>query len=52
MYLVPPVTAVETWILFGENLGLHAMIGMAVVMLAVALVMSGDGQFFKRHRSS
>ncbi|MCX8506286.1 MAG: DMT family transporter [Alphaproteobacteria bacterium] len=41
MYLVPPVTAIATWALFDEKIGLHALIGMVVVIVAVALVMSG-----------
>lgn len=36
-YLVPPVTALEAWILFGERLGPMALIGIAVAVSGVAL---------------
>ncbi|MCP1675527.1 drug/metabolite transporter (DMT)-like permease [Natronocella acetinitrilica] len=36
-YLVPPVTAVEAWILFGERLGLVAIVGIGLAVLGVAL---------------
>lgn len=36
-YLVPPVTAIEAWILFGERLGLLALAGIAVAVVGVAL---------------
>jgi len=36
-YLVPPVTAVEAWILFGERLGVVALIGIALAVAGVAL---------------
>lgn len=36
-YLVPAVTALEAFFLFGETLGLSALIGMAVVSVGVAL---------------
>ncbi|MEX0730273.1 MAG: DMT family transporter [Aquisalimonadaceae bacterium] len=36
-YLVPPVTAVEAWLLFGERLGLMALVGIGVAVLGVAL---------------
>ncbi|HYE01573.1 MAG TPA: DMT family transporter [Alphaproteobacteria bacterium] len=36
-YLVPPVTAVEAWLLFGERLGPLALAGMAVAAGGVAL---------------
>ena len=38
MYLVPPCTALMAWGLFGESLGLHAVVGMAVTALGVAVV--------------
>ncbi len=38
-YLVPPVVAVESWLLFGEKLDPGDIIGMAVTMTAVALVL-------------
>jgi drug/metabolite transporter (DMT)-like permease len=37
-YLVPPVTALEAYLLFDERLGLVAMLGGALTVLAVALV--------------
>lgn len=39
-YLVPPVTAVEAWILFGERLGPLALIGIGVAVAGVALVVN------------
>lgn len=43
-YLVPPVTAVEAWILFGERLGPLALIGIAVAVAGVALVVNQPRQ--------
>lgn len=40
-YLVPPVTAVLAWGLFGESLGLMAIGGMGIVVVGVALVTKG-----------
>jgi drug/metabolite transporter (DMT)-like permease len=40
-YLVPPVTAVFAFLLFGETLGVLALFGMALAALAVALVTRG-----------
>lgn len=37
-YLVPPVAALESWLWFGERLGIAALIGMAVTAIGVALV--------------
>ena len=37
-YLVPPLVAVEAWILFGETLAPVAILGMAVTASGVALV--------------
>jgi drug/metabolite transporter (DMT)-like permease len=37
-YLVPPVTALQAWLLFGEPFGLVAALGMACVAVGVALV--------------
>ncbi|HEX3500955.1 MAG TPA: DMT family transporter [Stellaceae bacterium] len=37
-YLVPPVTAFMAYLLFGETLGVTALVGMAVTALAVGLV--------------
>lgn len=36
-YLVPPVTAVMAWLLFGETLGLEAMAGMVLIAVGVML---------------
>jgi drug/metabolite transporter (DMT)-like permease len=36
-YLVPPVTALEAWLLFGETLDALALIGMALIAAGVAL---------------
>jgi drug/metabolite transporter (DMT)-like permease len=36
--LVPPVTLLEAWILFGEHLPVLALVGFAVATLGVALV--------------
>ena len=36
-YLVPPVTALMAWLLFGERLDALALAGMAVIAIAVAL---------------
>jgi len=38
LYLVPPCTAVMAWLLFGETLGVPALVGMALTALGVALV--------------
>jgi drug/metabolite transporter (DMT)-like permease len=38
MYLVPAVTAVMAWLMFGEKLGLLAIAGMAVTLVGVYLV--------------
>lgn len=38
-YLVPPVTALEAWLLFGEPLGWIKIAGIALVALGVWLVM-------------
>jgi drug/metabolite transporter (DMT)-like permease len=40
-YLVPPVTAVEAWLLFDERMGPVALGGMALVALGVALATRG-----------
>ncbi len=39
-YLVPPATAIEAYLLFGEGFGLLALIGLAVASLGVALVVT------------
>ena len=38
LYLVPPVTAIQAWILFGEKLTPAAIIGIAMTAAGVALV--------------
>jgi hypothetical protein len=38
-YLVPPLTAIEAYLLFGERLGALALAVMALAMLGVALVL-------------
>lgn len=43
LYLVPPVTALMAWLMFGETFSLSAGIGMVVTVLAVALVQRGMG---------
>lgn len=37
-YLVPPVTAIEAWLLFGERLGWLALTGLVIASCGVALV--------------
>ena len=39
-YLVPPATAVEAWLLFGETLSGSALVGMALAIAGVALVVA------------
>lgn len=38
MYLVPPVTAIMAWLMFGETLTMLALVGMVVAVAGVALV--------------
>jgi drug/metabolite transporter (DMT)-like permease len=40
MYLVPSVTTVMAWLLFGETLGAQAIVGMVVTLLGVYLVVA------------
>ena len=40
MYLVPGLTAVLAWLMFGENLGWNVIAGMAVSLFGVYLVVS------------
>lgn len=42
-YLVPPVTAIEAWILFNESLGLMALGGIMVAVAGVALAVKQPG---------
>jgi len=37
-YLVPPVVAIEAWLLFDEKLGVQAIAGLCMVMAAVRMV--------------
>ena len=37
-YLVPPVTAIQSWILFDEKLGLSGLFGFVLAALAICLV--------------
>jgi drug/metabolite transporter (DMT)-like permease len=37
IYLVPPVVAVEAWLLFGEQMSMGQMLGVVVVVFGVAL---------------
>ena len=39
-YLVPPVTALMAYALFGERLGVAALVGMGLVVVGVALVVA------------
>ena len=41
LYLVPPTTAVQAYILFGEKLNPQAIIGIAMTAVGVALVQEG-----------
>ena len=41
-YLVPPTAALYAWVLFGETLGPAALMGLGVIVIAVALVNRGD----------
>lgn len=42
-YLVPAVTAVIAWLLFGEQLSLVQLVGMAIATLGVGLAMAQPG---------
>jgi drug/metabolite transporter (DMT)-like permease len=41
-YLVPPLTALEAYFLFGERLGWTALVGLALTMIGVALIVSNE----------
>lgn len=41
LFLVPPMTAMQAWVLFGEKLNAQAVIGIAMTALGVALVQRG-----------
>jgi len=38
MYLVPAVTALMAWLMFGEKFTLTAVVGMVIALMGVALV--------------
>lgn len=42
-YLVPPVTALMAWLMFGEAFSVLAVVGMALTVAAVALVVRPPG---------
>lgn len=42
-YLVPPATAIEAYLLFGETLSPLSLLGIVVTTLGVALVLAGPG---------
>ncbi len=44
LYLVPPATAVEAYLLFGEELPLLSLIGVVVTTVGVALVLRPPGR--------
>lgn len=44
LYLVPPMTAIEAYLLFGEKFGIVAIGGMVLVAVAVAMVVRGTGK--------
>jgi drug/metabolite transporter (DMT)-like permease len=41
-YLVPPLTVLEAYFLFGERLGWTALVGLALTMIGVALIVSHE----------
>ena len=43
LYLVPPTTALMAWVLFGESFTPVMMLGMAVTVVAVAIVVRSPG---------
>lgn len=50
-YLVPPVTALEGWLLFDERLNALALLGIAITVVGVYLVVrSGARKVPSRHR--
>jgi drug/metabolite transporter (DMT)-like permease len=38
-YLVPPVTVIEAWLLFDEELSVISILGIGIVVLGVYLVL-------------
>jgi drug/metabolite transporter (DMT)-like permease len=49
MYLVPAVTALMAWAMFGERLGGAAVAGMIVTIAGVALVVRRAAPASARH---
>ncbi len=47
-YLVPPVTALETWLVFGEHLAPLGLVGMAAAVTGVYLVLRPGGGAVRR----
>ncbi|WP_428774662.1 DMT family transporter [Vibrio sp.] len=47
-YLVPPTTAIQAWLAFGESLDLYGLIGFALAVAAVYLVFKAPKLTFKR----
>lgn len=43
-YLVPPVTALQAWLLFDERLPLMALVGMAITIVGVVLAARGQAR--------
>jgi len=41
-YLVPPFTAIEAWILFGETVSVMDIAGIALIVSGVALVLKTE----------
>lgn len=50
-YLVPPVTALQAWIIFGDRLGVLALIGMVACAVGVFLVNTPAGVSAPRAKS-
>jgi drug/metabolite transporter (DMT)-like permease len=48
LYLVPPATAVEAYLLFGEQLPLLSLVGVVVTTVGVALVLRPPGRWSAR----
>jgi drug/metabolite transporter (DMT)-like permease len=44
LYLVPPLAAAEAWWVFGETLGIAALVGIALAAAGVALVQRSGGR--------
>ena len=46
-YLVPPLTVLEAYFLFGERLGWTALVGLALTMIGVALIVGRNDKPFE-----